>query len=57
MKAEKKNLIESPDLTQMRAVKVDERTTIYVRKDIPEEELSEKIARYNERKKSISFGD
>ena len=54
---EKKNLPPSPDLSQMRSVKVDERTTIYVKKDITEAELKERIDRYHARKRSISFGE
>jgi hypothetical protein len=54
---EKKNLPPSPDLSEMKSVRVDDRTVIYVKKDITEEELNERIFRYNERKKSISFGD
>jgi hypothetical protein len=48
---------DSPDLSQMRSVKVDERTTIYVKPDITEEELAERIARYHERKRFAIFSD
>jgi hypothetical protein len=57
MKNEKKILPPSPDLSTLRSVKVDEKTTIYVRKDITEEELAVRIARYNERKRSVTFNE
>lgn len=56
MKTEKEPKYVSPDLSQMRSVRIDERTVIYVKPDITEEELAERISRYHERKRTI-FGD
>lgn len=54
---EKPKPYDSPDLSQMRSVRVDERTLIYVKPDITEEELAERIARYHERKRISIFSD